>query len=143
VRSFGHAARRIFEELTSSRCEILGTSIGSIARAIPAAIRGGVPDIPRLDVRELMRRAQQRRYGDTLRTAPFTNRLVMDAVHRQHCKSTRLSSRQVAATPSEGKWGVGFADLSGFTAFDEAGSRLMLSAVMTASSGRDGRGCTT
>ena len=120
----------IGEEITSGLMRVLGTSMARLAEAESAAIRGGAPEI-QLDVTEDEARTAKA-FADVAQLVPRIG-LMIDAVHRQHLQSTRTYFEQVIHDASaEVTVGVGFADLSGFTALTEHLSLPELSAVLTA-----------
>jgi class 3 adenylate cyclase len=130
LRTWATLRDGIGEELTSGLLRVLGTSMARLAEAESAAIRGGIPDI-QLDVTTDEARTAKA-FGDIASLVPRIG-LFMDAIHRQHLQSTRIYFEQVIgdATPKV-TVGVGFADLSGFTALTRRLTLTELSAVLTA-----------
>lgn len=130
LRTWAILREGIGEELTSGLLRVLGTSMARLAEAESAAIRGGAPDI-QLDVTTDEARTAKA-FADVASLVPRIGRF-MDAVHRQHLQSTRAYFEQVIHdSSSEVTVGVGFADLSGFTALTQRLTLTELSGVLTA-----------
>jgi class 3 adenylate cyclase len=130
LRTWAAVRDGIGEELASGLLRVLGTSMARLAEAASAAIRGGVPDI-QLDVTADEARTAKA-YADIASLVPRIG-AFMDAVHRQHLATTRAYFEQVIHDgSSEVVVGVGFADLSGFTALTQRLTLSELSGVLTA-----------
>jgi class 3 adenylate cyclase len=108
---------------------VLGANVARVAEAISSMIRTSQPKMWLGDS------------GDELTTAvvyreaaEFVPRLgaMIDAVHRHHLVSTRTFIEGVVSGPSASlECGVGFADLSGFTALTQTLTPAELSAMLT------------
>jgi class 3 adenylate cyclase len=133
LRTWAMLRAGIGEELTSGLLRVLGTSMARLAEAESAAIRGGAPDI-QLDVTADEARTAKA-FGDIASLVPRIG-LFMDAVHRQHLQSTRSYFESVIGDATANVTvGVGFADLSGFTALTRRLTLTELSVVLTAFGG--------
>jgi class 3 adenylate cyclase len=108
---------------------VLGSTVARLAEAISSMIRTSTPTL------------WLGHSGDELATAlayrevaAFVPRVgaMIDAVHRHHLVSTRTFIEGMTRGPSAGLvCGVGFADLSGFTALTQALTPAELSAMLT------------
>jgi class 3 adenylate cyclase len=97
---------------------VLGASMARLAEAEATMIRAGTPDILMTHTRDEFATAQAYRA-----VAEFIPRLgaLIDTVHRHHLISARTYFEGVLRdTSSSVVCGVGFADLSGFTALTQA-----------------------
>lgn len=129
LRTWAILRDAIGDELASGLLRVLGTSMARLAEAASAAIRGGVPDV-QLDVTADEARTAKA-FGEVASLVPRLGRF-MDAVHRQHLQATRTYFEQVIHdSSSEVTVGVGFADLSGFTALTQRLSLTELSSLLT------------
>jgi class 3 adenylate cyclase len=129
LRTWDQLRRGIGDEIASGLLRVLGASMARLAEAESAAIRGGAPDIQLNHTADEARTAKA--YAEVAQMVPMIGSL-MDAVHRQHLQSTRTYFEQVVHdTSASVVVGVGFADLSGFTALTERLSLTELSGVLT------------
>ena len=97
---------------------VLGAAMARLAEAEATMIRSGTPDIQMTHTRDELATAQAYRS-----VAEFIPRLgaLIDVVHRHHLISARTHFEGVLRdTSSAVVCGVGFADLSGFTALTQA-----------------------
>jgi class 3 adenylate cyclase len=97
---------------------VLGASMARLAEAESTMIRSGTPDIQMTHTHDELATAQAYRS-----VAEFVPRIgaLMDVVHRHHLTSARTHFEGVLRdTSSAVVCGVGFADLSGFTALTQA-----------------------
>ncbi|WP_445159889.1 adenylate/guanylate cyclase domain-containing protein [Mycobacterium sp. Dal123C01] len=97
---------------------VLGAAMARLAEAEATMIRGGTPDILMTHTRDELATAQAYRA-----VAEFIPRLgaLIDTVHRHHLISARTYFEGVLRDASSSVvCGVGFADLSGFTALTQA-----------------------
>ncbi|WAJ43098.1 adenylate/guanylate cyclase domain-containing protein [Mycobacterium sp. Aquia_216] len=97
---------------------VLGAAMARLAEAEATMIRAGTPDIQMTHTRDELATAQAYRS-----VAEFIPRLgaLIDIVHRHHLTSARTHFEGVLRdTSSAVVCGVGFADLSGFTALTQA-----------------------
>jgi len=130
LRTWAILRDSIGDELASGLLRVLGTSMARLAEAASAAIRGGVPDV-QLDVTTDEARTAKA-FAEVASLVPRLG-AFMDAVHRQHLQATRSYFEQVVHDSSaEVTVGIGFADLSGFTALTQRLSLSELSSVLTA-----------
>jgi class 3 adenylate cyclase len=108
---------------------VLGAYVARVAEAISSMIRTGQPKMWLGHTNDELATAQAYREA-----AEFVPRLgaMIDAVHRQHLVSTRTFIEGVVAGPSASLvCGVGFADLSGFTALTQMLTPAELSAMLS------------
>ena len=106
---------------------VLGAAMARLAEAESTMIRGGMPDIQMTHTRDELATAQAYRA-----VAEFVPRLgtLIDTVHRHHLISARTHFEGVLRdTSASVVCGVGFADLSGFTALTQALTPAELSRV--------------
>jgi class 3 adenylate cyclase len=107
---------------------VLGAAMARLAEAESTMIRAGTPDIQMTHTRDELATAQAYRS-----VAEFVPRLgaLMDVVHRHHLTSARTHFEGVLRdTTSAVVCGVGFADLSGFTALTQALTPAELSQLL-------------
>jgi class 3 adenylate cyclase len=117
------------EAIASGLLRVLGASMARLAEAESSAIRGGAPDIQLNHTEDEAQTAKA--FAEVAELVPRIG-LLMDAVHRQHLQSTRTYFEQVVHdTSSSVTVGVGFADLSGFTALTERLTLSELSGVLS------------
>lgn len=129
LRTWRDINNTLGEETASGLLRVLGASMARLAEAESAAIRGTVPDV-QLDYTEDESRTAKA-FAAMGQLVPRIGQL-MDAVHRQHIQSARTYFEQVVRdTSSTVMVGVGFADLSGFTALTERLTLGELSGVLT------------
>jgi hypothetical protein len=108
---------------------VLGASVARLAEAISSMIRTSQPKMWLGDSGDELTTAQVYREA-----AEFVPRLgaMIDAVHRHHLVSTRTFIEGVVSGPSASlECGVGFADLSGFTALTQMLTPAELSTMLT------------
>jgi class 3 adenylate cyclase len=108
---------------------VLGATVARLAEAISSMIRTSRPKMWLGLTGDELTTAQVYREA-----AEFVPRLgaMIDAVHRQHLVSTRTFIEGVVSGPSASlECGVGFADLSGFTALTQTLTPAELSAMLT------------
>jgi class 3 adenylate cyclase len=107
---------------------VLGAAMARLAEAESTMIRAGTPDIQMTHTRDELATAQAYRS-----VAEFVPRLgaLMDVVHRHHLSSARTHFEGVLRdTSASVVCGVGFADLSGFTALTQALTPAQLSHLL-------------
>jgi class 3 adenylate cyclase len=96
---------------------VLGATMARFAEAESSAIRAGAPDIQLNHTHDEL--ATARAYAGAAGFVPRVGRLI-DAVHRQHLESARMYFETVLTDTSPTVLcGVGFVDLSGFTALTQ------------------------
>jgi class 3 adenylate cyclase len=108
---------------------VLGATVARLAEAISSMIRTGQPDLWLGHTGDELTTAQAYRT-----VAEFVPRVgaMIDAVHRHHLVSTRTFIEGVVTGPSASLvCGVGFADLSGFTALTQRLTPGELSAMLS------------
>jgi class 3 adenylate cyclase len=108
---------------------VLGATVARLAEAASSMIRTSAPGLWLGDSGDELTTARTYR-----RVAHFVPRLgaMIDAVHRHHLVSTRTFIEGVVSGPSASLLcGVGFADLSGFTALTQTLTPAELSAMLT------------
>jgi hypothetical protein len=108
---------------------VLGANVARVAEAISSMIRTSKPKMwLGMTGDEL---ATAREYREAAHFVPRLGALI-DAVHRQHLVSTRTFIEGVVSGPSASLvCGVGFADLSGFTALTQMLTPAELSTMLT------------
>jgi class 3 adenylate cyclase len=107
---------------------VLGASVARLAEAASSMIRASTPSLWLGHTGDELATAQAYR-----EVAAFIPRLgqMIDAVHRHHLVSTRTFVEGMARGPSAGLvCGIGFADLSGFTALTQALTPAELSELL-------------
>lgn len=107
---------------------VLGAAMARLAEAESTLIRAGTPDIQMTHTHDEFATAQAYRA-----VAEFVPRIgaLIDIVHRHHLASARTHFEGVIRdTSSSVVCGVGFADLSGFTALTQALTPAQLSAML-------------
>jgi class 3 adenylate cyclase len=108
---------------------VLGASMARFAEAESSAIRGGVPEIQMNHTHD--EAATARAYAAVTAYVPRIGRLI-DAVHRQHLESARRYFEAVLRdTSATVLCGVGFVDLSGFTALTQLVTPTELSELLS------------
>jgi class 3 adenylate cyclase len=108
---------------------VLGATVARLAEAISSMIRAVQPNLWLGHTQDELTTAQAYRVA-----AEFIPRIgaMIDAVHRHHLVSTRTFIEGVVGGPSGSVvCGVGFADLSGFTALTQALTPAQLSELLT------------
>lgn len=116
------------EDAVSGVLRVLGAAIARLADAESAMIRFGQPDVWIGHTNDELATARAFR-----KVAAFIPRIgaMMDAVHRHHLTSTRTFIEGVTTGPSAGLMcGVGFVDLSGFTALTQLLTPAELSTLL-------------
>jgi class 3 adenylate cyclase len=107
---------------------VLGSTMARLAEAESTVIRAGTPDIQMDHTHDELATAQAFRW-----VAEYVPRIsvLVDAVHRQHLVSARTHFEGVLRdTSANVVCGVGFADLSGFTALTQTLSLAELSMLL-------------
>jgi class 3 adenylate cyclase len=108
---------------------VLGASMARLAEAISSMIRVAMPKLWLGHTDDELATAQV--YRDAAEFVPRIGAMI-DAVHRHHLVSTRTFIEGVQGGPSASLvCGVGFADLSGFTALTQTLTPAELSAMLT------------
>jgi class 3 adenylate cyclase len=108
---------------------VLGSNVARVAEAISSMIRAARPNMWLGHTGDELTTAQAYREA-----AQFVPRIggMIDAVHRHHLVSTRTFIEGVVRGPSESLiCGVGFADLSGFTALTQTLTPAELSTMLS------------
>jgi class 3 adenylate cyclase len=108
---------------------VLGSNVARVAEAISSMIRAARPNMWLGHTGDELTTAQAYREA-----AQFVPRIggMIDAVHRHHLVSTRTFIEGVVSGPSASLiCGVGFADLSGFTALTQTLTPAELSTMLT------------
>jgi len=117
------------EEVADGFVRVLGATVARLAEAASSMIRTSAPKLWLGHSGDELATAQAYREA-----AQFIPRLgtMMDAVHRHHLVSTRMFIESVERGPSVSVMcGVGFADLSGFTALTQTLTPAELSAMLS------------
>ena len=107
---------------------VLGASVARLAEAVSSMIRSSTPKLWLGNTGDELATAQAYRS-----VAEFVPRIgaMIDSIHRHHLVSTRTFIEGVTRGPSAGLLcGVGFADLSGFTALTQTLTPAELSATL-------------
>ena len=109
---------------------VLGATVARLAEAISSMIRTSQPKMWLGLTGDELATAQV--YREAAQFIPRVGAMI-DAVHRHHLVSTRTFIEGVVTGPSAGSvvCGVGFADLSGFTALTQKMTPAELSAMLT------------
>jgi class 3 adenylate cyclase len=112
---------------------VLGATMARFAEAESSAIRAGVPEIQMNHTHD--ETATARAYAGVAGFVPRIGQLI-DAVHRQHLESARMYFEDVLRDLSPTViCGVGFVDLSGFTALTQVLTPAELSELLSVFSG--------
>ena len=117
------------EDGASGLLRVLGAAMARLAEAESSVIRAGMPDIQMNHTHDELATAQAYRTA-----AEFIPRLgaLMDTVHRHHLMSARSYFEGVVQDSSASvTCGVGFADLSSFTALTQTLTPAKLSDLLT------------
>jgi class 3 adenylate cyclase len=117
------------EDAADGFLRVLGATVARLAEAASSMIRSSAPGLWLGDSGDEL--ATARTYREV---AQFVPRLgaMLDAIHRHHLVSTRTFIEGVVSGPSESLLcGVGFADLSGFTALTQTLTPAELSAMLS------------
>lgn len=129
LRTWADLGRMLGFDTTFALLRVLGASITRVAEAESSAIRAAAPEIQLNFTADELRTAQA--FGALAELVPRIGRL-MDVVHRQQLQSTRVYFETVIRDASASVLcGVGFADLSGFTALSQRMSLPELSEVLS------------
>jgi class 3 adenylate cyclase len=108
---------------------VLGATMARFAEAESSAIRAGVPEIQMDHTHDEL--ATARAYAGVAAFVPRIGTLI-DAVHRQHLESARMYFEDVVRdTSATVVCGVGFVDLSGFTALTQLLTPAELSELLS------------
>ncbi|WP_116374704.1 adenylate/guanylate cyclase domain-containing protein [Mycobacterium sp. MFM001] len=108
---------------------VLGATVARLAEAISSMIRTSQPKMWLSLTGDELATAQA--YREAAAFVPRAGAMI-DAIHRHHLVSTRTFIEGVVTGPSAGVvCGVGFADLSGFTALTQMLTPAELSALLT------------
>jgi class 3 adenylate cyclase len=116
------------EEAATALARVLGSGSARLAEAESAAMRaglGGAIDRGRTGSEAATAKA----FAQVTTLVPRIG-AVLDAVHRHHIEAARRHFELVAPTPDAVRCGVGFADLSGFTAMSSAMPMAALSILL-------------
>jgi class 3 adenylate cyclase len=119
---------RMGDDAADGYLRVLGASVARLAEAVSSMIRASTPALWLGHTGDELATAQAYRG-----VAEFVPRLgaMIDAVHRHHLVSTRTFIEGMTQGPSAALvCGVGFADLSGFTALTQALTPAELSALL-------------
>lgn len=122
------AMRSLLGDAVDSFLRLLGTTMARLAEAESSMIRTNRPDVWLGHTNDELATARAWRA-----TAAFIPRIgaVMDAVHRHHQVSNRTFLEGLTRGPSAGiVCGIGFADLSGYTALTRQLTHAELSALL-------------
>jgi class 3 adenylate cyclase len=107
---------------------VLGAAMARLAEAESTMIRAGTPDIQMIHTRDELATAQA--YRSVAEFVPRIGALI-DIVHRHHLTSARTHFEGVLRdTSASVVCGVGFADLSGFTALTQTLTPAQLSNLL-------------
>jgi class 3 adenylate cyclase len=116
------------EEAAMALARVLGSGSARLAEAESAAMRSGLGGI--IDLGQTgSETATAKAFSDVTTLVPQIGN-VLDAVHRHHIEAARRHFELVAPTPDAVRCGVGFADLSGFTAMSTAMPMTALSKLL-------------
>jgi class 3 adenylate cyclase len=117
-------------ETATALARVLGSGAGRLAEATASVMRG-TPNNPMDRGQSGSEALTARAYAEASLLVPQIGN-VLDAVHRHHLEAARRHFEMVAPTPDSVRCGVGFADLSGFTAMSSAMPMAGLSKLLTA-----------
>lgn len=121
------------DEAATGLLRVVGSSMARLSEAVASTIRHASPGIQIEQSHDELVTA--RTYRDAARLVPRLGALF-DAVHRHHLQHTRRYLEQVAREDSSTVvCGIGFADLSGFTALTQTLDTLELAALLSEFSG--------
>jgi class 3 adenylate cyclase len=117
------------EDAADGFLRVVGSSVARLAEAISSMIRTSSPGMWLGHTGDELSTAQT--YREAAQFIPRIGAMI-DAVHRHHLVSTRTFIEGVQRGPSESLLcGVGFADLSGFTALTQTLTPAELSAMLS------------
>lgn len=120
---------RLGNDAADGFMRVLGATVARLAEAESSMIRAGQPDLWLGHSHDEL--ATAKAYREATEFVPRMGTLI-DAVHRHHLVSTRTFIEGLLAGRSAGLvCGVGFADLSGFTALTQMLTPAELSAMLT------------
>jgi class 3 adenylate cyclase len=105
-------------ESATALARVLGSGAARLAEATSSVMRGD-PNNPMDRGLSGSEALTARAYAEASSLVPAIGN-VLDAVHRHHLEAARRHFELVAPTPDSLRCGVGFADLSGFTAMSAA-----------------------
>lgn len=129
LRTWSDLSRTAGEASSLGVLRVLGATMARFAEAESSAIRGGVPEIQMNHTHDEV--ATARAYAAVTAYVPRIGKLI-DAVHRQHLESARLYFEAVLRdTSATVLCGVGFVDLSGFTALTQLVTPAELSELLS------------
>lgn len=117
------------EEAATGLARVLGSGAARLAEAEAAAMRSGVVGAAVDRARTGSELVTARAFADVTTLVPQIG-TVLDSVHRHHIEAARRHFELVAPTPDAVRCGVGFADLSGFTAMSSAMPMTALSKLL-------------
>lgn len=116
------------EEAATALARVLGSGTARLAEAESAALRSGLGGA--IDLGQTgSETATAKAYAEVTQLVPRIGS-VLDAVHRHHLEAARRHFELVAPTPDAVRCGIGFADLSGFTAMSSAMPMSSLSKLL-------------
>ncbi|MDT7545966.1 MAG: hypothetical protein QOE99_2076 [Actinomycetota bacterium] len=115
------------EDAATALARVLGSGAARLAEAESAAMRVGMTSI---DLGQIGSEASVAKSFAAVTSLVPQIGVVLDAVHRHHIEAARRHFELVAPTPDAVRCGVGFADLSGFTALSSAMPMQMLSKLL-------------
>ena len=120
------------EEMAHAFARVVGGAMARITEAVGAAMRTGVESV------SLYRSGSEvvtaKTYNEITKLVPRVG-AALDALHRQHLEATRTHFEDIDNDGTDGvafRCGVGFADLSGFTAMSQQLPIGQLSQVLNA-----------
>ncbi|WP_199178020.1 adenylate/guanylate cyclase domain-containing protein [Mycobacterium hubeiense] len=117
------------DDAASGLLRVIGALMARLADAESSVVRAGRPDLWIVHSQDEL--ATAKTYRAVAELIPRIGALL-DAVHRHHLVSTRTYFEGVIRGPSEHVvCGIGFADLSGFTALTQSLTPAELSALLT------------
>jgi class 3 adenylate cyclase len=129
LRTWADIRALVGDAVSYGLLRVLGAAMARLAEAESSAIRAAVREVTLSDGVDEADTA--RAWGQVATLVPRIGAL-MDAVHRQHIDAARAHFEGVAQAASAGVLcGVGFADLSGFTALSHAMPLDALSELLT------------
>jgi class 3 adenylate cyclase len=116
------------EDATDGYMRVLGATVARLAEAVSSMIRTSAPRLWLGDTGDELATAQA--YQQVAGFVPRVGAMI-DAIHRHHLVSTRTFIEGVQRGPSAGLvCGVGFVDLSGFTALTQTLTPAELSSTL-------------
>lgn len=116
------------EDAATALARVLGSGCARLAEAESAAMRSGLGGA--IDLGQTGNEtATAKAFADVTTLVPRIGS-VLDAVHRHHLEAARRHFELVAPTPDAVRCGIGFADLSGFTAMSSAMPMTSLSKLL-------------